>query len=289
MVYLRLLPLALLTTLAHGISLPQAVADKFGAKCLNGAPPTYELSRNYSSTKWILFLEGGGWCQGDSVNATRTSCAGRGGFVWPKPSVSGAGAAAASTADAQPRPSLSARYGSGADIGGVMSSNATTNPDFHTWNKVFMHYCDGASFGSNRHDPVDVFTHDGKPAQMWMRGRANFDGLISYIQTTIGMGAANTTDVILSGGSAGGLAVFYNLDHLATMLRPNVRLTGFPDAGFFLDARAATADGTPTGAFAYRQHFIGADPLWNVTGSGGTNLKCLAANTGAEWKCLMAQ
>jgi len=28
------------------------------------------------------------------------------------------------------------------------------------------------------------------------------------------MGAA--TDVILSGGSAGGLAVFYNLDHLAT-------------------------------------------------------------------------
>ena len=96
MAHVRFLPLALLATLAHGISLPQAVADKFGAKCLNGAPPTYEITRNYSSTKWLLFLEGGGWCQGDTVNATRTSCAGRGGFVWPKPGISG-GAAASTT------------------------------------------------------------------------------------------------------------------------------------------------------------------------------------------------
>ena len=44
------------------------------------------------------------------------------------------------------------------------------------------------------------------------------------------------TEVILSGGSAGGLAVFYNLDHLVTLLPPNVRVTGFPDAGFFMDA-----------------------------------------------------
>ena len=37
--------------------------------------------------------------------------------------------------------------------------------------------------------------------------------------------------MILSGGSAGGLATFYNLDHLATLLPAGVKLTGAPDAG----------------------------------------------------------
>ena len=41
-----------------GHTLPQAVADQYGAKCLNGDPPTYELTRNVSETRWILFLEG---------------------------------------------------------------------------------------------------------------------------------------------------------------------------------------------------------------------------------------
>jgi hypothetical protein len=43
------------------------------------------------------------------------------------------------------------------------------------------------------------------------------------------------------------------------------------------------------GDYYYRNQFIGADPVWNVTGSGGTNHACLAANKGSEWKCLLAQ
>ncbi len=45
-----------------------------------------------------------------------------------------------------------------------------------------------------------------------------------------------------------------------------------------------------TGEPAYRNNFIGADPVWNLTASGGTNAKCLAAETplGSQWKCLMA-
>jgi hypothetical protein len=169
-------------------------------------------------------------------------------------------------------PTPEARYGN-ADIGGVMGQEPKTNPDFYTWNKVFMHYCDGASFGSGR---VDAY--QGK----WYRGRNNFNAVISYLQFTLGMN--NATEVILSGGSAGGLAVFYNLDHLATLLQPTTRLTGFPDAGFFLDGANAES-----GAHNYRNSFIGADPLWNVTGSGGTNLACLAdQKAGEEWKCLMA-
>ena len=264
-----------ITSLAD--TLPQDVADAFGAACLDGSPPQYELFRNESSQKWILFLEGGGWCYGQTPNATKKSCAGRGGFVWPPTSEIQSGSASKNEAAAD-----RSAFGGSADIGGIMAQDPAINPDFHSWNKVFVHYCDGASFGGFATDPVAVSTRDGKPAQMWLRGRGNFNAMISYLQLTLGMDKA--TEVILSGGSAGGLAVFYNLDHLATLLPRTTRLTGFPDAGFFLDGARAS-----DGAHAYRDAFIGADPVWNVTASGGTNLACLADQSpGEEWKCLMA-
>lgn len=271
--------------------LPVDVAAKFGAKCLDGSPPTFELTRNVSSTKWVLFLEGGGWCFGPDANATLESCAHRAGFVWPPVSEGerGAGDKQRDTPsssnnnnnfrvkESQLQDPTSMQFqsfannlpqfattSSSADIGGVMAQDPAVNPDFYTWNKVFLHYCDGSSFGGGRDEPIAVSTHDGKPAQMWMRGRNNFNALIAYLQDTIGM--ANATEVILSGGSAGGLAVFYNVDHLATLLPEGVRLTAFPDAGFFLDAVDTT------GEHSYRAGFQGADPVWNVTGSGGANL-----------------
>ena len=190
-------------------TVPQPTADKHGAKCLNGAAPSVEIRLNASSTKWILFLEGGGWCYGATSNATIASCASRGGFVPGEPSASG--------------------YRGVQDYGGVMGSSPETNPDFYTWNAIFIHYCDGASMGSSRTDPIAVKDHKGNPAKLWMRGRNNFNAVIDDLLMTQGMGKA--TEVILSGGSAGGLAVFYNLDHLVTLLPPSVRVTGFPDAG----------------------------------------------------------
>jgi len=248
--------------------LPQDVADKFGAKCLNGDAPTFEIIRNSSSSSWVLFLEGGGWCYGVTEDKAKTDCAHKGGFVWPP------------TSEASQEMLGEEASTTSADKGGIMSQDPLVNPDFHTWNKVFMHYCDRSSFGGSRTDPIAVSTPQGTPAKLWMRGRNNFDGLVSYLQTDLGMGDA--TEVILSGGSAGGLAVFYNLDHLATLLPEGVRLTGFPDAGFFLDAQNVQ------GEYLYRSYFQSADPVWNVTGSGGTNLKCLAAHTDEKWKCLMA-
>ena len=53
---------------ADADTLPQAIADKFGAKCLNGQPPPYEVQLNASSTKWVLFLEGGGWWVSSSLS-----------------------------------------------------------------------------------------------------------------------------------------------------------------------------------------------------------------------------
>merc|ERR1712227_415074 len=108
---------------------------------------------------------------------------------------------------------------------------------------------------------------------MWMRGRPSFDAVIHDLRARNGM--ANATEIILSGGSAGGLAVFFNLDHLASLLRASnssARLTGFPDAGFFLDHMNIS------GAFSYRASFQAADPVWHVTAANGTNAGCLAAH-----------
>jgi hypothetical protein len=226
---------------------PQDLANSFGAKCLNGDAPTYLTRLNPASSKWVLFLEGGGWCYGDTVNATIQSCAGRANTL-----VGG------STTK---------------DYGGILGSNATTNPDFYSWNAVFIHYCDGASFGSNNVQPVT--TPQGH--QIWMRGRSNFDAVITDLLQHRDM--ADATEIILTGGSAGGLAVFYNVDHLAQdLLRGfDIKVTGFPDAGFFMD--------TPN----YVNNFQGADPIWNVTGSAGTNANCLRAYPREEqWKCLLA-
>lgn len=33
-----------------------------GGLCLDGTPGGFYLSRNTSSTKWVLFFQGGGWC-----------------------------------------------------------------------------------------------------------------------------------------------------------------------------------------------------------------------------------
>lgn len=41
------------------VTLDAGLADAFGAKCLNGAAPTFEMTLNASSTNWVLFLEGG--------------------------------------------------------------------------------------------------------------------------------------------------------------------------------------------------------------------------------------
>jgi hypothetical protein len=192
----------LLLVLCYGCAaagtIPQAIADEFGAKCINGEPPAYYISRNATSDKWVLFLEGGGW---KFTTANKQTNLEGGPFYSPTT----------------------------ADIGGIMGADPALNPDFYTWNRVFMHYCDGTSMGSSRTDPIIVQNRDGSQGQRWWRGRNCFNAVIATIQRNEGF--ENMTEVILVGGSAGGLAVFYNIDHLATLLPSTVRLTGFPGAG----------------------------------------------------------
>ena len=171
-------------------AVPQAFADTYGAKNLDGTPPGYFILKG-DPQKWIIFAEGGGWCQ--SV----ADCAGR------------AGTSGGSTGFAP---------GSPMDVGGLMSPNATINPDFHTWSFVFLHYSDGTSHSSAAVDPIPLPPHlqsvsnvTGKAiTQIWMRGRASLKALIFHLLTAQGMSAAS--DIIFSGGSAGGVTSYFAAD-----------------------------------------------------------------------------
>ena len=74
------------------------------------------------ASKFIIHLEGGGWCynEDDCVERSKTSLGSS--KNWPK------------TKDF---------------TAGLVGDDQTANPDFYNWNLAFVNYCDGASFAGN--------------------------------------------------------------------------------------------------------------------------------------------
>ena len=91
-----------------------------GAVCLDGTPPGYYFrpSQGCGATKWVIHLEGGGWCFDESSCYDRSMTDLGSSKNW--------------------RPSLS--------LYGFLSDDSTVNPDFYQWNVAYVKYCDGASF-----------------------------------------------------------------------------------------------------------------------------------------------
>jgi hypothetical protein len=94
-------------------------------------------------------------------------------------------------------------------------------------------------------------------------------------------GLAESTDVVISGCSAGGLATFLHVDKWAEVLgaaAPKAKVRGMPDSGFFLDTEHEPA---------YHSNMQWVFSYMNST--SGVNDACIAANSGNEWKCIFAE
>ena len=90
-----------------------------GAVCLDGTAPGYYLdtaSTTESSTKWVLYFKGGGWCYDEASCASRAKQSLGSNKFFPK------------------------TFG----FGGPMDADPTNNPDFASFNRVVFWYCDGA-------------------------------------------------------------------------------------------------------------------------------------------------
>ena len=166
--------------------------------------------------------------------------------------------------------------------GGLLNSDARVNPLSHDWNKVLVSYCDGGSYAGNNATPTTV-SFGGQDVQLWFRGRANVQAILDDLRANHGL--ARASDVLLTGNSAGGLAVYWNADRLAAALAP-ARVTAAPDSGFFFTSamfepwRAAlrwvVAQMDALGGL--NQNCVG-----NVTAAGGDPASCAFVEVAAKY------
>ena len=96
-------------------------------------------------------------------------------------------------------------------------------------------------------------------------------------------GLTASTDVVISGCSAGGLATFLHVDNWADRLAaaaPTAKVRGMPDSGFFLDS---------THGRAINYENLMRSIFYTFNSTSGVNNACIAANPGVEWKCYFAE
>jgi len=66
---------------------------------------------------------------------------------------------------------------------------------------------------------------------LYYAGRRMLDAVLSDLLHSRGMNGA--TDVVMSGCSAGGLAIYLNADHVAKVLPPRAKFRVIADSGYF--------------------------------------------------------
>ena len=201
-----------------------------GAVCLDGSPSGYYYREGADPSKFLIVLNGGGWCYGADENASKYACAER--------------------AETSLGTSSLWKATLHEDAHGMTSSNCTINPAFCTWSIAYIYYCDGHSFSGDLEHAVAV--PGGKVSPIYLRGRRVLHANIQDLLQRRGLADAKT--VVLSGHSAGGLATFLHADYVAALLPKSVvSFSAAPDAGFFLDH--PDVYGRPTFGRAMRASF----------------------------------
>jgi hypothetical protein len=120
---------------------------------------------------------------------------------------------------------------------------------------------------------------------LYLRGRANLDGIIEELETSYGF-LSQSTDVIVSGTSAGGLATYLHGSYFKSRINSKATVVSVPDAGFFFD------HANFYGVHSFRNEMSGAivASFWNSTLRGDA-AKCVAdkAPTNTTWQCFFPE
>lgn len=244
------------------IVLPNASSVDRGAVCLDGSPPAiYYRAANTAADptaahKFVLYIKGGGWCENATMCALRA-----GGLI------------GSSNTLTKHQPTFS--------YTGVLDPNAATNPDFANFHHVVLWYCDGGSFSGDRAEPVVVASGGRSLNQkVYYRGKRVLDAILDYMDVEFGLSSA--TEVLFSGGSAGGLSVYLHADAVRARFGETTKFRAAPVSGFFL--MHSTVGGEPT----YIEQLRNVFQMMNS--SSGVNQNCLRAMapTEQQWQCIFA-
>jgi hypothetical protein len=188
---------------------------------LDGSLGAYYLWRGDPS-KVLIFFEGGGWCGDNDLASTIENCYQR------------------SKTDL----GSSTRYDSTQTFTeGVLSDDKENY--FRNWTRVFIKYCTGSGHQGTRAKPLLY-----KGADLYFRGHNVTNAQFNLMNQTLGIFTANVAQLVLTGESAGGLAVFHWADQLASHINTATKFWAIPDSGVFLDE----AD-SRNGLYSYRIWF----------------------------------
>ena len=193
--------------------------------CNDGSPSGYYIWRNRSSTRWVIFLEGGWFCY------DRPSCEAR----WLR-------LRTLMSSDHWPTVKTA---------GGILSADAEENPHFADANHVLVPYCTSDSWtGTAASEAVSSGRHGHRTSSQYYYNTNNQNGgsrfsflgamivkevireLFSWEQLGSGQ------ELYLAGSSAGGTGVLVNLDQVADLVQQlggHMRVRGIVDSGWFLD------------------------------------------------------
>ncbi|KAI3945110.1 hypothetical protein MKW92_007690 [Papaver armeniacum] len=224
-----------------------------GAFCLDGSPPGYHLDRGFGSgaNNWLLVFEGGGWCH------TTKSCL-------------------KSTKNSHG----STNYEKAKHFSGIMSKNASLNPDFYNWNRVKIRYCDGGSFAGNS-------TYQNETDKLYFRGQRIWKAIILDL---LPKGLNVAEKALLSGCSAGGLATYLHCDDFTSFLPKNATTKCMSDAGVFLDIMDIQLNYTAREFFQKVVALHGAEQFLNENcTSSCENRTSSSENCTSSYQCFFPQ
>jgi len=153
-------------------------SDVLDAKCLDGSPAGYFL-REQDSTRWVVFLQGGGLCVEaiDCQMRARTALGSskRWGDVWNEED-------------------------------SIFSAETPEQKGsvFAGWSQVFVPYCSGDMWlGTDRHRRI--------LGKLRMSGHLILDTVLEHLSNTTEFGT-KTSEVVFAGSSAGGVGVIQHAD-----------------------------------------------------------------------------
>jgi len=93
-----------------------------------------------------------------------------------------------------------------------------------------MKYCDGSGHQGSRSEPVLY-----KGAKLYFRGQNITLSTFGEINQKYGLFNGSVTHLILSGGSAGGLAAYHWTNYIQKNIKSTTNYWSVPDSGIFMD------------------------------------------------------
>lgn len=180
--------------------LPDALVKTTGARCLDGSAAGYYYHFNEKSTRFVFFLEGGGYCLTEEACKSRTSTDFGSSKAWP--------ASIPDRADSD-----------------IISVDPTLNPDFYDDNHIWVPYCSGDVYSGTR----KVATED--TWGLYFAGHQIIEAIIADLRVQNHLDEA--TEIIVGGISAGGIGTLNNVDYIAEAF-PHATVTGYLNGGWFI-------------------------------------------------------